>query len=163
MRSRDEWVQNCKFEIVLICFATICPLVNLYSLVSWKSTHVARNNVCARNMEHFWLVMEKQNINLLYVTADSKVSSHSFPFLPNPPNSFFSCRSPLPYEMLWRMLCSFQFHFDVWNFCIILVSSMILTHFSPMLHLYTPWKCQKSIGFLTFSGGIEMWHWTKMG
>ena len=87
MRSRDEWVQNCKFEIVLICFATICPLVNLYSLVSWKSTHVARNNVCARNMEHFWLVMEKQNINLLHVTADSKVSSHSFPFLPNPPNS----------------------------------------------------------------------------
>ena len=33
-----------------------------------------------------------------------------------------------------------------------------LTHFSPVLHLYTPWKRQS---FLTFSGGIEMWHWTK--
>ena len=22
---------------------------------------------------------------------------------------------------------------------------------------------QKTKGFLTFSGGIEMWHWTKMG
>ena len=53
MRCRDEWAQNFKFDNVLICFATICPLVNLYSLVSWKSTHFASNNVCARNVEHF--------------------------------------------------------------------------------------------------------------
>ena len=32
-----------------------------------------------------------------------------------------------------------------------------------MSHFYSPWKRQKTIGFLTFSGGIEMWHWTKMG
>ena len=38
-----------------------------------------------------------------------------------------------------------------------------LTHFSPVSHFYTPWKHQKTFGFLTFSGGIEMWHWTKMG
>ena len=38
-----------------------------------------------------------------------------------------------------------------------------LTHFSPVSHLYIPWKRQKSKGFLTFSGSIEMWHWTKMG
>ena len=38
-----------------------------------------------------------------------------------------------------------------------------LTHFSPVSHFYTPWKRQKTFGFLTFSGGIEMWHWTKMG
>ena len=37
-----------------------------------------------------------------------------------------------------------------------------LTHFSPVPHFYTPWKHQKTFGFLTFSGGIEMWHWTKM-
>ena len=37
------------------------------------------------------------------------------------------------------------------------------THFSPVPHFYTPWKRQKAFGFLTFSGGIEMWHWTKMG
>ena len=35
-----------------------------------------------------------------------------------------------------------------------------LTHFSPVSHFYTPWKRK---GFLTFSGSIEMWHWTKMG
>ena len=35
-----------------------------------------------------------------------------------------------------------------------------LTHFSPVSHFYTPWKGQS---FLAFSGGIEMWHWTKMG
>ena len=33
-----------------------------------------------------------------------------------------------------------------------------LTHFSPIPHFYTPWKRQKTIDFLTFSGGIKMWH-----
>ena len=37
---------------------------------------------------------------------------------------------------------------------------MALTHFSPMFYFYTPWKHQKTEGFLTFSGGIEM---AKMG
>ena len=37
-----------------------------------------------------------------------------------------------------------------------------LTHFSPMSHFYTPWKRQKTYGFLTFLEGIEMWHWIKM-
>ena len=38
-----------------------------------------------------------------------------------------------------------------------------LTHFSPVSHSYTPWKRQKTKGFLMFSGGIEMWHWNKIG
>ena len=37
------------------------------------------------------------------------------------------------------------------------------THFSPVSHFYTPWKRRKTKGFMTFSGGIEMWHWTKIG
>ena len=36
-----------------------------------------------------------------------------------------------------------------------------LTNFSPMSLSYTPKKRQKTKDFLTFSGGIEMWHWTK--
>ena len=39
----------------------------------------------------------------------------------------------------------------------------LLTHFSPLLHFYTPWKHQETFGFLTFSGVIEMEHWVKMG
>ena len=31
-----------------------------------------------------------------------------------------------------------------------------LTHFSPMSHFYIPWKRQKTYGFLTFSGVIEV-------
>ena len=38
----------------------------------------------------------------------------------------------------------------------------VLIHFSPVSRVHNPWKRQKTIGFLTFSGGIEMWHWTKM-
>ena len=36
-----------------------------------------------------------------------------------------------------------------------------LTHFQPMFHFYTPWKHQKTYGFL-FSGGIEVEGWSKM-
>ena len=39
----------------------------------------------------------------------------------------------------------------------------LLTHFSPLLHFYTPWKHQETFGFLTFSGVKEMEHWVKMG
>ena len=40
---------------------------------------------------------------------------------------------------------------------------LTLTHFSPMPHFYTPYKRQKTYGFLTFSRGIEMLYRTKMG
>ena len=43
------------------------------------------------------------------------------------------------------------------------ISPLILTHFSPVSYFYIPWKRQKTVGFLTFSEDIEMWHWTKMG
>ena len=33
-----------------------------------------------------------------------------------------------------------------------------LTLFTPMPDFYTPWKRQKTKGFLEFSGGIEMRH-----
>ena len=32
-----------------------------------------------------------------------------------------------------------------------------------MLLFYTPWKHQKTFGFLVFSGGIEMENWPEMG
>ena len=31
-----------------------------------------------------------------------------------------------------------------------------------MFYFYTPRKCQKTKGFLVFSGGIEMERWAKM-
>ena len=37
-----------------------------------------------------------------------------------------------------------------------------LTHFSQTFHFYTPWKRQKTIGFLMFLGGIEVEHWAKL-
>ena len=38
-----------------------------------------------------------------------------------------------------------------------------LNHFTPMFYFYTPWKRQKTFGFLTASEGIEMEHWPEMG
>ena len=38
----------------------------------------------------------------------------------------------------------------------------ILTLFTPMSHFYTPRK-QKTKGFMTFSGGIEIGYWCEKG
>ena len=40
---------------------------------------------------------------------------------------------------------------------------LALIHFQPMFYFNTPWKYQKTRGFLMFSGGIEVGHWLKMG
>ena len=42
-------------------------------------------------------------------------------------------------------------------------SFKILTHFWPMFLFCTPWKYQKTKGFLMFSGGIKWEHWPEMG
>ena len=51
------------------------------------------------------------------------------------------------------------------NFVSIL--SLILVLSSILQHFYTPWKLQETLGFLTFSGSIEMLqdtgnHWSKL-
>ena len=43
-----------------------------------------------------------------------------------------------------------------------MMNANLTTHFSPMFHFYTPWKRQKTKGFLTFLGGIEIEHWAKI-
>ena len=43
------------------------------------------------------------------------------------------------------------------------MSNDLTNIFRPMFHFYTPWKRQETKGFLTFSGGVEMKHWPKMG
>ena len=41
--------------------------------------------------------------------------------------------------------------------------SQNLTHFMPLVFLYTPWKHQKTSAFLMFSGGIERDQWHEIG
>ena len=38
-----------------------------------------------------------------------------------------------------------------------------LTHFWPVFPFYTPWKHQKTKGFLVFSGGMKWEPWPEMG
>ena len=37
-----------------------------------------------------------------------------------------------------------------------------LTHFRPLFHFSITGKCQKTFGFLTFSGDVEKELWSKM-
>ena len=43
------------------------------------------------------------------------------------------------------------------------VMNVLLTDFSLLSHFYNPENVRKIFDFLTFSGGIEMLHWTKTG
>ena len=36
--------------------------------------------------------------------------------------------------------------------------NIVSTYFTPIFRFYAPWKRQKTKGFLTISGGIEMEH-----
>ena len=43
------------------------------------------------------------------------------------------------------------------------ITLMLLIHFKPLVHFYTPRKYQKTAGFLVFSGVIEREHLTQIG
>ena len=78
-------------------------------------------------------------------------------------NSLYLQYISIIYFILTNSECSFVLFSNMYSnmfsnmYCVIR-----LTHFSPVSHFYTRWKRQKTKVFLTFSRGIEMWHWTKM-
>ena len=78
--------------------------------------------------------------------------------------SLFCLDYALFHEALLLLRC-IQLYLKVLNHIYVLKWYIIqcLTHLSPVSYFYTPWKRQKIFGFLMFSGGIEMWHWTKIG
>ena len=59
-------------------------------------------------------------------------------------------------SLLCSILYNFWFNFNA-------LIELLLNPFSPVSYFYTPWKRQKIKGFLTFSGGIQMERWAKMG
>ena len=54
---------------------------------------------------------------------------------------------------------SWTLRFD--NNTILLINSKRLTFFLPLIDFHTPWKHQKTRGFLVFSGGMERHRWHK--
>ena len=42
------------------------------------------------------------------------------------------------------------------------INSWYLTHFQSVFRFYTPWKHQKTGGFLMYSVGLELEQWLKM-
>ena len=60
--------------------------------------------------------------------------------------------------------CSCAIHYE---FNVLAVDSnmlkLLLTHFMPLVSFDTPWKHQRTKGFLMFSGGIEKDQWHEMG
>ena len=44
-----------------------------------------------------------------------------------------------------------------------MVATLSFTYFNSMSHFYAPWKRQKTFGYLTSAGSVEMVDWLKMG
>ena len=64
--------------------------------------------------------------------------------------------------LMWRSFFSvhnFDIFWIIWGAFLVFFS---LDHFKPISDFYTPWKRQKTSGFLTFSGCREMKHWFEM-
>ena len=81
---------------------------------------------------------------------------------------FFSCNLTMPHSKCYKGLLDFlscQITLrESQDKCVKLIRRGFnqLTHFNPIFHFYTPWKRQKTKGFLTFLRGIKMEHWAKM-
>ena len=63
-------------------------------------------------------------------------------------------------------MCNVENVIDVLKGCVAFVTLTTFasfTYFSLMFKFYTPWKRQKTFDFLTFLGGIEMEHLSKIG
>ena len=73
--------------------------------------------------------------------------AHDTFFLSGRFNSFIvSVTKHLPKKKIWSKNFSHIF----------VIKAVDLNHFSPKSYFYTPWKRQKTKGFLTFSGCIEV-------
>ena len=79
----------------------------------------------------------------------------------SPVNLLHIFRTPLSKNTCGRLLRLFVF-IKAWKWIEKTRPKSCLANFSPMSHFYTPWKRKKTYGFLAFSEGIEMWHWTKI-
>ena len=56
----------------------------------------------------------------------------------------------------WYFFCGKIWQVFSWRIFPSLRKWLISTYLMPMLHFYTPWKPQKTFGFLAFSRGIEI-------
>ena len=86
------------------------------------------------------------------ITSDQSLNLSLLPVCSRDQNQVISTKTWLTHVVLWSFwyLNTFSRTFNT------------LPHFMPMFHFYTPWKRQKTKGFLTFSGGIEMEHWNEL-
>ena len=64
----------------------------------------------------------------------------------------------------WWVLCKIFYTAKVKNIRWHLTwNQSSVTHFSPLLHFYLPWKHQEALGFLKFSEDVEIKHLAEMG
>ena len=79
-----------------------------------------------------------------------------------------------PLTLIQSICMPFFMERDIQSYCLKSLGSLIetkilykifpkiLTHFKPMFHFYTPWKCQKTRRFLMFLWGKEIGNWSEM-
>ena len=128
-----EFQKNC---LLLLCNILMIFLPRLKIYLKFAYFELLSANTVSQNQSYHW-----NRNNYIFLIRTSK----------NLRDSIFLSIESFQSHFLWYILtCS-------WRKLL-----LTLTYFSPLFYFYTPWKHQKTFGFLTFSGVIEMEHWAKM-
>ena len=145
-----KWVSH-ETSLKSLFFYPVLLLLGVY-LTNSRTIILVVNHYLLNGFCKFW-----------YFILD--IGYHFCVFFPHPVECFFSNYINLPPHPKLRrdVIDTMHVCVCVCSFYLFYYSLLALTHFSLVSHFYTPWEHQKTKGFLTFSGGIEMWHWTKMG
>ena len=132
------WDSNVEMSFCVVFITTLLEEVFFLILLSWG---------CTSKFNLTWLFLI---VNFIEIAL-----RHGY----SPVNLLHISRIPFLKNTSGRLRLSFLRYL---NFCLEILVKLknSLTHFSPVSHFYTPWTTKD---FLTFSGGIELWHWTKMG
>ena len=148
----NQWNQKCSRvdpDHMFSFPSNQCINTECYDALTWKLSRKKNISIKKHKKVRLGKYLNKDTPEKVHqnFSKPTMKSSYILVFLPSVASFYHSHKK---YDFIRNLL--------ILNFI-----KQYLTHFTPMSHFYNPWKRQKTYGFLTFSGGIEIWHWTKMG
>ena len=120
-------------------------------------------SICAINNSSVWLLNSEWLLAIMFLFAKSNINFCErkgqlcvYHFV----SGFYKCKIT-SWSLCFTFTCSFWESFALIHR--ISHTADWLAHFIPLISFYTPWKHQKTSGFLIFSWGIERHQWHETG
>ena len=131
----------CYLKIIHILYPHYHPKITQHTLKNkQKNMYVCIHEIIQVILTKMKKKMENRSNRY---DMDANIDLHGY--------KFSNCKKCLSMMMLIRIWGTFEAEF-----------MKKLTHFMPLISFHTPWKHQKTRGFLMFSGGIKRDQWHEM-